>query len=428
MAIEGVTERYHALDALRAGALLLGVFTHATISFFPDPAWIADDTQVAPALMVANFAAHIFRMSLFFAIAGFFAHMLLQKRGVTGFVGNRLTRIALPFLVFWPIILASFIGLGLWSAAYADAGLFAADPSQAAEPADAAAAPSPAAPAQLAATIWGALPLTHLWFLYALLWLYAAALALAGFLHLIDPKDRLGGALDAAILVLAKTHALPFVLAAPHAAVFFLHEPWTTSGGIRTPDFGLIPNLSAMVGYGTAFGFGWLLHRQTALLDHWRRWWPLYGAAAAALTVVTARMMGAAAVDPSSLPSGAGARLVTAALYPLAIWAWCLALIGAAIAFLSRENRVIRYLSDSSYWIYIVHLPVVIALQVLVSPWPWAWQAKLPLILAVAIPVLLASYQLLVRASPLGGWLNGRRYGGKVAADPAGATLPQDTQ
>ena len=143
------------------------------------------------------------------------------------------------------------------------------------------------------------------------------------------------------------------------------------------------------------------MRRQTALLGVWRRWWPLYLLAAVALTVVCARIIGAATLDPASLPSGTGARLLTAALYPLAIWAWCLALIGAAMTLLSRENRVIRYLSDASYWIYVVHLPIVIALQVLVSPWAIGWQAKYPLILAVALPVLLASYQLLVRNTPV---------------------------
>jgi glucans biosynthesis protein C len=46
----------------------------------------------------------------------------------------------------------------------------------------------------------------------------------------------------------------------------------------------------------------------------------------------------------------------------------------------------------------------------MVSPWPLPWQIKFPLILAIAIPILLLSYQLLVRNTPLGSWLNGRRY------------------
>jgi peptidoglycan/LPS O-acetylase OafA/YrhL len=97
--------------------------------------------------------------------------------------------------------------------------------------------------------------------------------------------------------------------------------------------------------------------------------------------------------------------------YPVAIWAWCLALLGTATRFLSGESQVIRYLSDASYWIYLAHLPVVVALQVWVSTWSLGWQVKYPLILVIALPLLVASYQLLVRNTWLGAWLNGRRHG-----------------
>jgi glucan biosynthesis protein C len=73
----------------------------------------------------------------------------------------------------------------------------------------------------------------------------------------------------------------------------------------------------------------------------------------------------------------------------------------------------VRYISDSSYWIYLAHLPVVVALQVLVSPWAVPWQVKYPLIVVTALTILLPSYQWLVRTTFLGAWLNGRRYGRK---------------
>jgi peptidoglycan/LPS O-acetylase OafA/YrhL len=136
--------------------------------------------------------------------------------------------------------------------------------------------------------------------------------------------------------------------------------------------------------------------------------------------------MSAVTSGGAALPSTTGAGLLVAAAYPLAIWAWCLALLGTATRFLSAENKVIRYLADSSYWIYLVHLPLVVALQVWVSQWPLAWQVKYPLILAIAIPILLASYQLLVRNTFLGAWLNGRRYGAVSRTPTADANLALD--
>lgn len=418
MTTETAGARNHALDALRAGALLLGVFGHAMISFFPAPQWVANDSDSSPVLLVTFFTAHIFRMSLFFAIAGFFARLLLEKRGTRGFIRNRFKRIALVFLVFWPVLLACLVLVAFWAAGYAGTGPFAGNGPLAGQ---GGAGPASGAGPRIAAALWQNLPLGHTWFLYVLIWLYAGALALVGLSRLIDSKGRAAAAIDAVIRVLGAKHLLPIVLALPLGAVFLFDQHWTAIGGIRTPDFGLVPSLSAIVGFGTAFAFGWFLHRQPTLLNAWQRWWFLYWVATVALSVYCARLMGEVAADPSSLPLGTGAELLVALAYPLAIWAWCFALFGTATRFLSGESRVIRYLSDASYWIYLVHLPLVVALQVLVSPWPLAWQVKYPLILATAIPILLVSYQLVVRNTWLGVWLNGRRFAGGApvpAAEP----------
>jgi glucans biosynthesis protein C len=398
------------MDTLRAGALLLGVFAHAAISFFPEPSWVANDVKSSPALLVAFFTQHIFRMSLFFAVAGFFAHMLIEKRGARGFVHNRLKRIGLPFLVFWPLMLACLVGVALWAAGYAGTGPFAAPAAGAPTPASIAVA---SAPGGIATLILHRLPLGHTWFLYILLCLYAAALAVVGVARLVDSNGQIAAAADASFRSLARTHVLPVVLAAPVAAVFFFNVPWTTTSGIRNGDFGLLPGISTLVGFGTAFGFGWFLHRQPAILELWRSWWPTYLVGAAALSYYCAGTMSAATRDPASLSMDTGASLLRAFAYPLATWAWCLGLIGLASRFLSDERPIVRYISDSSYWIYLAHLPVVVALQVLVSPWAVPWQVKYPLIVAAALAILLPSYQWLVRTTFLGAWLNGRRYARK---------------
>jgi peptidoglycan/LPS O-acetylase OafA/YrhL len=147
------------------------------------------------------------------------------------------------------------------------------------------------------------------------------------------------------------------------------------------------------------------------LLVVWRRSWPVYLATAGLLSWYCAATMSAATRDPASLSTDLGASLFRAFAYPLATWAWCLGLIGVATRFLGEARPIVRYLSDSSYWIYLAHLPVVVALQVLVSPWAVPWQAKYPLVVIIALTILIPSYQLLVRNTFLGAWLNGRRYG-----------------
>jgi glucan biosynthesis protein C len=64
---------------------------------------------------------------------------------------------------------------------------------------------------------------------------------------------------------------------------------------------------------------------------------------------------------------------------------------------------------DAPYWLYLVHIPPIMALQVLVAPLARPALVKFPVVLGVAFPLMLATYQLLVRHSFIGAILNGRR-------------------
>jgi glucans biosynthesis protein C len=65
--------RLHALDAVREGALLLGIVYHASYSFVPAPTKFSfvEDNHRSLALGVLVFTTHVFRMTPFFLIAGF---------------------------------------------------------------------------------------------------------------------------------------------------------------------------------------------------------------------------------------------------------------------------------------------------------------------------------------------------------------------
>ena len=84
-------------------------------------------------------------------------------------------------------------------------------------------------------------------------------------------------------------------------------------------------------------------------------------------------------------------------------------MIGLFHAVLNRPSPAIRYLSDSSYWLYLAHLPLVIALQAWVCDWPLPAWVKFLLMLTLSTALLLSSYHLLVRDKPLGWLLNGRQ-------------------
>ena len=164
-------ERLHALDAVRAGALLLGVAFHATFPYLPGPQiWVVRDTPNNK-LGMLFFVSHIFRMTTFFLIAGFFAHLTFHRRGSKGFIADRAKRIAVPLLVGWPILFAAIVAVTIWAAVSAAHGR-----------------PLPPPPKYPG---FPAFPLTHLWFLYVLLWLYAATLGIRAVVARLSQPPRI---------------------------------------------------------------------------------------------------------------------------------------------------------------------------------------------------------------------------------------------
>lgn len=86
------------LDALRAGAMLLGIILHASLSFFPS-FWMVTDRRQDPGFGIVFSAIHGFRMPLFFVLSGFFSAMLLYRRGRGSLVKHRFHRVFLPLLL-----------------------------------------------------------------------------------------------------------------------------------------------------------------------------------------------------------------------------------------------------------------------------------------------------------------------------------------
>lgn len=103
-------------------------------------------------------------------------------------------------------------------------------------------------------------------------------------------------------------------------------------------------------------------------------------------------------------------HLAYATGYSVMMWSLVLGFLGIFSRFCSDASPWRRYVTDASYWIYIAHLPLVVALQVALGRLALPWPIKYPLICLVATLLLFTSYHYLVRATFIGVQLNGRLY------------------
>lgn len=375
-------ERLHALDAVRAFALLLGVIHHATLSFLP-LAGLApvEDVSTGEPLGLLAFTGHIFRMPLFFFMAGLFAHKMLHRRGVRGFVVDRVQRILVPlvaaWIVFFPFVNAMW-SWGLTGSLY-HSPLLTWPPSLT------------------------TFPTSYLWFLYYLLLIYALALivrqaALTTGVRL-DAADALTRRLIAARWLAPLALTLPVVFVA-----LLRRSQWSVESGIETPNASMIPHLLPLFAYGLAFVLGWMIGRNMELLALLRERWAGYLSVALLATALCLLSL-------ASGHAGNGRVLLGlhASAYAFACWCWLFAIVGLALRFLSTFSPVRRYVADASYWTYLLHYPIVLVLQDALARVPLHWIVKYPLILVITLTICLATYQLFVRSTIIGQVLNGRR-------------------
>ena len=102
-------------------------------------------------------------------------------------------------------------------------------------------------------------------------------------------------------------------------------------------------------------------------------------------------------------------RLLATLVQPAYAWTMSLGLIGLFCRLFPHPRPAVSWLADASYWMYLVHVPLVMVAQLLIRQWPLPAGVKFLLILGLVTPLLLASYRWCVRYTVIGSLLNGPR-------------------
>jgi peptidoglycan/LPS O-acetylase OafA/YrhL len=102
-------------------------------------------------------------------------------------------------------------------------------------------------------------------------------------------------------------------------------------------------------------------------------------------------------------------RLALGGCTALFAWLSTFGWLGFCLRWFDGQRPTIRYLADASYWIYLIHLPVVAFAQLTFHALPIPQVAKFLLVVGITLTLGLLSYSSMIRYTWVGNWLNGPR-------------------
>ena len=389
--------------------MLLGIVLHASLPYFSrllefETVWPADDDQSLLLFLVFDFI-HTWRMPVFFLLAGFFAHLVLDRRAMSAFALDRLKRIGVPLVLFGAVM--AVVIPPIW--VYGWSGVMSVEAFQ------------DALKDRRSLESSGEL-IAHLWFLYYLLLMYAALLGLRFLGSMWRARAAYAPSTFGRRIGDAVYTRIPLLLAL--AAVILLI---VRGGNESKPIWPLnVPDVL----YGALFFlYGYGLYARRELVDRLRgdgalaALWSI-AATAFLVHVVLLGMMDEASKAGEDAESIAFLGLLNAVFYGVSAVTFSVALVGQFERLLSSPRPWVRWLADSSYWIYIIHLPVVTFLTFYLAHldrqgWleyltgvSWSAEMKFAAACVVTGALGIVTYRYLVRYTPLGTLLNGKRVRG----------------
>jgi peptidoglycan/LPS O-acetylase OafA/YrhL len=373
--------------------MLLVVALHAALGYtrveIPRLIWAIRDSQSHPFFDVFCWWS-LGISSPFFLMSGFFAADLIATRGPGDFLKNRVKRIGIPFLAAGVLILPPvFVA---WVC-----GWFLSDRCTVRE----VSRMKFHAPG-LQENLYGP---AHLWSLEYLVLMLAAIWAWSSIRGPRAPErtdtPTAPGRLECWML----SPWRPLLPALPTALILWAGHRSLGIDAIMDRQNSFVPEPFRLSYNAIFFAVGVGLHRLRR--DHLRL--AEYGPAFLALSVP------AFAARASLVARDFAGRLDGPASVGLAIsgalFAWLLTfgLLGTALRFSGRPRPVVRYLADSSYWIYLIHLPIVGLLQIDLASIPGPATPKFVVVLGGTLAIGLLSYHYGVRHTPVGARLHGPR-------------------
>ena len=363
--------------------MLLGIVLHSSntyMVFDAGEAWvIKDPNSTHPINGMLSGTIHSFRMQIFFLIAGFFGSMLFYERKPIVMIKNRISRIILPFIVFvtllWPVVVFVF--------SYTDL-LFKGNQD-----------------AMETTLSYFASPLIlipqgtfHLWFLFYLSLTTIVSVILG---LLFQKLPRISNYITLAFeWIMNKIFLRLIILSLLTAIVYFV------IGSYVSPiSNSFIPDFNTFIYFFYFYIIGWVLFKSKHLLRTFM--------VADRIYVV----LGLLILNPLLLIISPSLNFeINVVLASTTLWINIFGITGLFIRYTSNYSSLMRYISDASYWVYLIHLPITVIIPSLIVNWPLHAFIKMLFVTICTSIICFTTYHYFVRNTFIGQFLNGRKYSG----------------
>ena len=370
-----------ALEAFRIVATVLVVLFHASLAYLATPLrltlWLAHDGRHSRLFDVFAYWANGFVMPLFFLAAGFTAPAACGTRGPRDFLVHRARRLLKP-LLFASVTVVPLTYL-LWGYGLVASGQCDLDDVLRWR-----------FPAEVRAHLYG---LAHLWFLeylYLVCILWCAGWVIA---------SRVTWGQAAREWIFCRRWR-PLLLALPTLLIFL-----ADGDTMLRIDNHLVPNPFRLLHYAYFFAVGGLIGQLKRPQDWFLAHGPRFFVLSLILFALTAPLLLRHAATPL-VGESLAVVCVSSALFA---WLTLLGGIGLLLRGAAYWQGRLRFFSEASFWVYIVHVPIVGLLQTLLEPFRLPVTFKFAIVASVGLSASLATFEWLARYSVLGLIVNGTR-------------------
>ena len=412
--------RYHGLDLLRAAMMFLGVVLHVGVMYMPFPdemdiLTIAEEQRdpfrdVGGYNMTAQrivWVIHFFRMPAFMLLAGFFAALLMEKRGARHLIKNRAQRILVPLILFWFFLWP--IDRFAWSVGK-DVML---DVSNA----------TPLLEILRNNFSWDHLPIIgdtaphtmHLWFIHYLVIFYFVSIPV---IHSIKSKiPSAAGCLNRSLDFVFSTRANVLIIPVLILLSFLTLK---NEGSFHfNVSFDLLPGIPFLLNFFVFFVAGWIMYARRDVIEHFKKWVWFYTPIAIVLLggIVWAgethwhyeKLLKENEGAKEMLAQKAMYMNVATILQACCVWVAIFSLIGLTEKYITKPNKKTTYIVYSSYWVYLFHRPLCVGFAVLFTRWDMPGVVKFTIVTAIVSALCILTYHFLVRNTWVGLMLNGKK-------------------